>query len=178
MTNIDVDVHKADTLAPYIGQDFLTWLWFTTEQTQGTIQTASGEVYALVMEQRVSVQGGEGESRDTAVSSGPRSELREARLGLQSGKKVHQARVRIEKDENVWQLQIKAEDFALGSVKTPKVDMKLEEGEDPDARFLEKVYLLEVAQEVVDDLFQLFLSKRFGPEWEREMAAIRGWIRT
>ena len=178
MNTTDVDVHKAETLAPYIGQDFLTWLWFTTEQTQGTIQTGKGEVYALFMEQRVSVQGGEGETRDTAVSSGPRSELREARLGLQSGKKVHQARIRIEKDDNLWQLQIKAEDFALGSVKTPKVDMKLEEGEDPDARFLEKMYLLEVAQDVVDDLFALFLKKRFGPEWESEMAAIREWIKT
>jgi hypothetical protein len=165
--NTEVDVHKADTLAPYIGQDFLTWLWFATEQTQGTIQTGKGEVFALFMEQRVSVQGGEGETRDTAVSSGPRSELREARLGLQSGKKVHQARIRLEKDENVWQLQIKAEDFALGSVKTPKVD----------ARFLEKMYLLEVAQEVVDDLFALFLHKRFGPDWAAEKAAIVQWIK-
>ncbi|MFW6054436.1 MAG: hypothetical protein ACOC9D_00915, partial [Thermodesulfobacteriota bacterium] len=100
------DVLKAETLAPFIGRDFLTWLWFYTDQKNGLFQSKAGEDFALFLEQRITVLGGEGESLDTAVSSGPLSELREARLGLQTGKKVSQARIRMEQDENTWLVQV------------------------------------------------------------------------
>ncbi len=107
----------------------------------------------LLLEQRVAVQGGEGESKETAVVSGPMAEMREAKIGLRTGKKVHQAKVRLEQDENAWQVQLSASDFTLSGLKTPKVDMKLEEGEDPDARFLEKMYLVEKSLEFLDSVF-------------------------
>lgn len=170
------DLHTAETLAPFIGRDFLTWLWFYSEQHNGLYQRQTGEDFGLFLEQRIAVLGGEGESRDTAVSSGPLSELREAKLGLQTGKKVNQARIRLEQDENSWLVQVKAEDFSLSGVKTPKVEMKTEEGEDPDARFLEKMYLIEKSLEVLDELFVLFLEMRLSSNWSRIQKDMREWI--
>ncbi|MFO7877493.1 MAG: hypothetical protein R6U55_13015 [Desulfovermiculus sp.] len=172
----DVDVHKAELLAPFIGQDFLTWLWFCTETGRGTWTTGAGEAVMLSMTQRVAVQGGEGESRDTATSAGPQSRLREARLGLRSGKKVHQARVHMEMDENHWQVQIRAEDFALSGLRTPKVELKVEEGEDPDARFLEKMYLIDKCLEVMDLAFSSFVHRRLSSDWPDEVKAVQEWI--
>jgi hypothetical protein len=173
----EIDLHKASTLSPYIGQDFLTWLWYKTETQAGLFGLESGEQVAVHMEQRMAVQGGEGETRDTAISSGPQSELTEARLGLRTGKKVTQARLRIEQDDTVWSFQVKAEDLSISSLKTPKVDMRLEEGEDPDARFLEKMFLIDKALTVLDELFTVFISLRFSETWPQERAAIRAWIR-
>ena len=170
------DILKAETLAPFIGRDFLTWLWFYTDKKNGLFQSKAGQDFALFLEQRISVLGGEGESRDTAVSSGPLSELREARLGLQTGKKVDQAKIRMEQDENTWLVQVKGEDFSLTGVKTPKVDMKLEEGEDPDARFLEKMYLIEKSLEILDELFALFLELRLSPDWSRVRKEMADWV--
>ena len=172
----DVDVQKADRLAPFIGQDFLTWLWFCTETDRGTWTLSSGETVLLSMAQRVAVQGGEGESRDTATSAGPQSRLREARLGLRTGKKVNQARVHMEMDEHAWQVQLRAEDFALSGLRTPKVELKVEEGEDPDARFLEKMYLIDKCLEIVDLAFGSFLQIRLGPDWPTEARAVQEWI--
>ncbi len=172
----NLDLHTAETLAPFIGRDFLTWLWYFSDLKNGAFQTSQGEVFAVFLEQRISVQGGEGASQDTAVSSGPMSELREAKLGLKIGKKVNQARIRMEQDENAWQMQLRAEDFTLTSFKTPKVEMKLEEGEDPDARWLEKMYLIEKSLTVLDELFAHFLNIRFSADWPRELAAIKTWI--
>jgi hypothetical protein len=176
MTTDEFDLHKASTLSPYIGQDFLTWLWFKTETGGGLFRLSSEDQVGVHMEQRISVQGGEGETKDTATSSGPQSELTEARLGLRTGKKVTQARLRIEEDENAWQLQLKAEDFSVSSLKTPKVDMRLEEGEDPDARFLEKMFLIDKALQVVDELFARFVRLRFSADWQTELTAIRNWV--
>ena len=178
MQNTALDLHKAETLAPFIGRDFLTWLWYFSEVKNGVFHTKDAEAFAVFLEQRITVLGGEGTSLDTAVSSGPMSELREAKLGLQIGKKVNQARIRIEQDEHAWQMQLKAEDFSLTSLKTPKVEMKLEEGEDPDARFLEKMYLIEKSLQVLDELFAHFLAIRLSADWSRELSAMKTWIMT
>mgnify|MGYP000385528668 FL=1 len=172
----EIDLNAAATLDPYLGQDFLTWLWFKSEKSSGMFRSASGEDFALYMEQRIAVQGGEGDMVETAVCSGPQAEMREARLGLTTGKKVNQARVRLEQDANAWQFQLKAEDFTFGSLKTPKVDMKQEEGDDPDGPFLEKIYLIEKALDFLDGLYLQFLRVRLSPQWREETQALRPWI--
>jgi hypothetical protein len=130
----------------------------------------------VTVEQKVSVQGGEGEARETAMCSGPMAELREARMGLATGKKVNKVKVRIEKDEAAWQVLLDAATFTLQGLKTPKVEMKLEEGEDPDARILEKIYLLEKCTGYVDTVFAKFLDLRFSPQWKEETARLRRWL--
>ncbi len=171
------ELEDSSRLDLYLGQDFLTWLWYNSEVRQGQLSTSGGEVFFLAMEQRIAVEGGAGQSRDIAVSSGPGTSLREAKLGLQSGKKVNRALMRIELDSEAWRLQLKAEDFSVSGMKTPRVQKAREEGEDPDAPLLEKVYLIEKCLELVDDLFAQFLRLRFSQEWSEEARKIGDWIR-
>ncbi len=173
-----MDLEHAAEQAAHIGQDFLTWLWATSEQGGGHFRTPSGDDFSLFVEQRVSVQGGEGEGKETAVCSGPMAELKEARLGLLTGKKVGQAKLRIEHDENSWQVQISAATFALTGLKTPKVDTHVEEGDDPDAIFLEKIFLIEKCMGYLDSVFTMFLKVRMGPDWTKEIERIRQWMST
>lgn len=159
-----------------VGQDFLTWLWFRSEQGRGQWQTEDGAPFGLTFEGRVMVQSGEGESLETAVCSGPGAELHEAKTGLALGKKVQQAKLRLEEDGHEWRLTVKAEDFSCGGLKTPKVEFRLEEGQDPDAPFLEKMYLLERALRFFDQLFMQFLKVRFSSAWPEQLRAMRIWV--
>ncbi|MFP4214113.1 MAG: hypothetical protein ACLFRL_08390 [Desulfohalobiaceae bacterium] len=172
--NTEIDLDRAYMLAPYLGQDFLTWLWFHTETRQCLVQSSQGEEFVLCLEQRVSVLGGEGPAKDTAVCSGPASSLREARLGLRMGKKVDQAKLRITLQENDWELQLRADDFSLSGLKTPKV--RSMDQEDPEGELLEKIYLMEKAWELLDDMYLQFLQLRLGEEWEQEAARLARWI--
>ncbi|PIE68972.1 MAG: hypothetical protein CSA21_04665 [Deltaproteobacteria bacterium] len=173
---MDIDLERAAVQSSLIGQDFLTWLWATSEQQQGIFQTPKGETFLLLVEQRVTVQGGEGEGKETAVCSGPMAELKEARAGLKTGKKVGQAKLRIEHDTHAWQVSMNADQFALTGLKTPRVDTRVEEGDDPDGIFLEKLFLIEQALAYLDHVFALFLKRRMGPEWSEEVKRIRAWI--
>lgn len=159
-----------------LGQDFLTWLWYTSETKNGVFTTSDGLDFGLYMEQRVSVQGGEGESLETASVSGPMSELREARLGLTTGKKVTKALLRLEVNEDAWQVVLKAEDFSLNSLKTPAVDTSDKDDDDPDGAFLEKMYLVERCLTLLDEVYAQFLALRFGPEWPEEVKGVRYWL--
>jgi hypothetical protein len=171
-----MDLDHAQTVSLMLGQEFLTWLWFASETSSGLFRTKDGEAFSVTVEQKISVQGGEGEARETAVCSGPMAELREARMGLATGKKVNKVKVRIARDEADWQVMLDAANFTFQGLKTPKVDMKLEEGEDPDSRILEKIYLLEKCMDFVDIIFEKFLELRFGPEWDEETARLRRWL--
>lgn len=164
-----------------LGQEFLTWLWFRSA-TGGIFNDKSGRPFTVSMEQRIVVQGGDGDHVETASVSGIDSELREARMGLTTGKKVTRALLRLERDPEEWQVTLKAADFSLGSLKTPKIEANPRDGADPDALFLEKMYLVEACLELLDVLYAAFLQVRLddGPAgrggWRDEVAGLREWM--
>ena len=69
-----------------LGQEFLTWLWFRSETQPMGFKDKEGVPFSMNLEQRIVVQGGEGDSLETASVSGSLSQLREVRLGLRTGK--------------------------------------------------------------------------------------------
>lgn len=156
-----------------LGQEFLTWLWFVSETNPMNFEDTQGKIFSVCMEQRIVVQGGEGASLETATVVGALSPLREARLGLQTGKKVTRALLHFEKDELSWQLVLKAEDFSFSSFHTPKVDL---ESDEPDAIFFEKIYLIETCLHFLDVCYKKFLTIRLSNAWDIERQHIGQWI--
>ncbi len=159
-----------------LGQEFLTWLWYQSDTAPGAFCDRDGAPFSVSMEQRIVVEGGEGDAREVASVSGSLSPLREARFGLGTGKKVSRALLHLEKDELAFQLVLRAKDFCLNSMKTPKIDKTTYEDEDPDALLLEKFYLMEVCISLLDDLYARFLKLRLSPAWLQEVDDMRQWM--
>jgi hypothetical protein len=158
-----------------LGQEFLTWLWFRSDTAPVFAAPDRGPDFTVSMEQRIVVQGGEGNALETASASGVMSDLREARLGLTTGKKVTRALVRFIRDPEEWQVTLKAQDFSLGSLKTPSVEKGDSPDDDPDALFFEKIHLTEVCLGFFDALYAEFLSLRLSPQWEAAAREISAW---
>ena len=162
-----------------LGQEFLTWLWFRSEtgnvfRMEGAEH--KGEPFTVAMEQRIVVRGGEGENQETATVVGSFSPLREARLGLLTGKQVVRCLVRLEKDGMDWQVSLKAEDFSINSLRTPKVTRD-DGDEDPEGLFLEKMYLIDLVLDMLDEMFRQFLVLRLdSAAWNREASAVAQWM--
>ncbi len=97
-----------------LGEEFLTWLWYQSDTAPGSFVDKNGAPFSVSMEQRIVVQGGEGETRETTSVSGS-SYLREARLGLGGGKKVSRALLLLEKEELAWQVSLNAEHLSPNS---------------------------------------------------------------
>ncbi|MBQ7586307.1 MAG: hypothetical protein IJU40_08685 [Desulfovibrionaceae bacterium] len=171
------DVSSDDVL----GQEFLTWLWFQSDLAPASFVDDKGETFSVSMEQRIVVQGGSGDTRETASVSGTLSPLTEARFGLGTGKKVVRAQLHLEKEEMAFQISLKASDLALGSMKTPKIEKPSDnddQKDDPDALLLEKIYLLEVGVNLLDSLYRTFLNLRFSDNWDAVVVNIRNWLST
>ena len=162
-----------------LGQEFLTWLWFRSE-TGSVFRMEdgphAGEPFTVAMEQRIVVRGGEGEHLETATVAGSLSPLREARLGLQTGKLVVRALVKLEKDGMDWQVTLRAEDLSPSSFRTPKVSRD-DASDDPDTLFLEKTYFIELGLDMLDEMFRQFLAIRLSAaRWQEEVRSMTEWM--
>jgi len=164
----------------FLGQEFLTWLWFKSEERGGTVfLPEAGEDIQLVFEKHMLLEYGEGENREKLICRGLMTELKEARTGLAMGKKLEQARMLLSRGEYEWNLSFKATLMEFRNVKPPRTMSSAEESNDPDAvegKLLEHIGLHETLVKTFDQLFRMFLAVRTVPAWEDELARIRRWI--
>ncbi len=161
----------------FLGQEFLTWLWFKSEERGGTVALTNDDI-VLVFEQHILLESGEGESHERVVCQGKQSELQEARTALAMGKKLEQARMRMAKGDYEWRISMSGSLLEYRNVRPPKTMTAAEDKDEAarEGRILDRIGLLEEAIRTMDELFQLFLQTRLSTGWEEERNRIRAWI--
>ncbi|MBC8318218.1 MAG: hypothetical protein H8E41_09950 [Desulfobulbaceae bacterium] len=163
----------------FLGQDFLTWLWYKSDERGGTVFLPGTGDIQLVFEKHMLLEYGEGDSFEKIVCQGLQAELREARTGLRMGKKLEQTRIHLVLGEYQWFLTLKGSMLQFRNVKLPKTMTGTEESDDPHAvegRLLDRIGLLETATRTVDELFRLFLEIRVSSDWQDELAKVSAWV--
>lgn len=48
--------------------------------------------------------------------------------------------------------------------------------DDPDARLLEKIYLIETCLGFLDEVYRQFMEVRLSKRWAEEVRDLRGWM--
>lgn len=166
----------------FLGQEFLTWLWWKSEERGGSVEIPGQGDVIVVFEKHMLLEFGEGESNEKIICSGLQTELQEARTGLQMGKKLEQARIQIVNGDYEYNFTLAAALMEFRNVKLPKTagTEKEDKGnpEETEGMILERIYLFEELVRIVNDLFRMFLDKRVNPGWGEEVARIRDWVTT
>jgi recombination associated protein RdgC len=158
-----------------IGREFLTWLWYKSEERGGNIALTSGKEVELHFLKRIALEAGEGEYAQGVVCSGLHAELKEGKEALRQGKKVKEAGIRLIHDKNEWEFIFKADTFDIQSLKLP-VTQPPENPQDKEGNLLERIYLIEAAVKIIDDLFDAFLKVRPADRWKEELKKISRWL--
>lgn len=167
----------AEETAALIGREFLTWLWFKSEERNGHIALSKTEEVELHLLKRVALEAGEGEYSQGVVCSGLHAELTEGKEAIRQGKKVKEAGMKLHRDQNEWEFNYKADTFYFQSMKMPVVDWQ-ETPEDPAASLLERIYLIENAVRTMDQLYESFLAIRLSPDWtQKEKPLVTKWLK-
>lgn len=164
----------------FLGQEFLTWLWWKSEERGGTVDVPEVGDVTLVFEKHMLLEFGEGESSEKIICSGLQAELQEARTGLQMGKKLEQARIRLDYNNYEFSFTLAAALMEFRSVRLPKTETtesdKSENPEEVEGMILERIFLFEELIRMVNKLFLMFLKVRVGDKWHDELPKIRVWI--
>jgi len=160
-----------------IGREFLTWLWYKSEERGGRIAVAKDEEVELNFLKRIVLEAGEGEYSQGVVCHGIHAELKEGKEAIRQGKKVKEAGIKLIYNQNEWEFTFRADSFNFQSLKLPVMDWQ-ETPEDPSGHLLERIYLIENAVKTMNNLYESFLRIRFSSQWEEnELKLLAGWLK-
>jgi hypothetical protein len=163
----------------FIGQEFLTWLWWKSEERGGVVALPGEGDIVVVFEKHMLLEYGEGDSNESLICRGLQTELQEARTGLVMGKKLEQARIQLVHNDYEWNFTMAGALMEFRNVKLPKTGGEAEGGDNPEERegmILERIFLFEELVRIILELFRLFLQIRVAAEWRDELLKIREWV--
>ncbi len=164
----------------FLGQEFLAWLWFKSEERGGSVELPGRGDILVVFEQHMLLEYGEGPESEKLMCRGLQTELKEARAGLVLGKKPEQARIRLGSGDYEFSITLTATAMEFRSVRLPKT-AGTEDSEDDDhnsleGQLLERISLFEEGIELVNKLFRLFITIRTSDGWSDELIKLREWV--
>jgi len=163
----------------FVGQEFLAWLWYKSEERGGLIDIPGTGDVQVVFEKHMLLEFGEGEANEKVICRGLQTELKEARAGLLMGKKPEQARIRLARGDYEYSVTLAAATMEFRNVRLPRSGAAGDEGDDPEAqegRLLERVSLFEDLSGLVNDLLRMFIRVRTSDNWPAELQKIRQWV--
>lgn len=164
----------------FLGAEFLTWLWYRSEQQEGVFTLdekllgaeESSSSFEVWFDDKLIVGSHLVDAQENHFKGGHPTSSLEARTALRLGKLATEAKLRIVRGTQEWTLAFKAANFSLGGVKVPAVLSK-----EDDEKFYERMFLLEQLDQMVRGLYNQFLQIRLSPGWESaELPGIHQWI--
>jgi recombination associated protein RdgC len=160
----------------FLGQEFLTWLWYVSEE-QGSVQLGDGRLVDVLMGERLVLSPMQGQEGTRVTVKGRESSLAEARQGLKRGKLVESLRLGLMIDGEEYWLTLEAAELGLKSLKLPPTAPGGNAREDGlEGLVLERVSLVDAALRGLEGLLMVFLTQRLADERGGELwAALKAW---
>lgn len=163
---------------PFLGHEFLTWLWFMIENQPDRLPLPSMEVSVqlrtgnrMVLENR-----GRDGLRETITIRGSEAGLEEALLALRKGALITELHLTATIAELQWQWSLKGESFDFTAMKLPP-SAPVQQADEIEGAVIERLHLLDTPFQVVDGLFASFIGLRLSPEWsDKTVPAMIDWV--
>ncbi len=173
-----LDIATAYNKYSFLGNEFLTWLWYLVETDQditrlsGSEQPVTLEIgNSLVLENNLGDK-----SKEKITIKGDQAGLEEGTTALKKGAWVTDINLICKIGEEDYKFSIKGESFNLTGLKTPSIDTSTSEDE-IEGMVIEKTYLLLKVTQVIDTLFLKYIEKRISDDFKStEFKAIAAWI--
>jgi len=160
----------------FLGNEFLTWLWFMIENDQTFFTKIDIECTALEIGDKISFENRKKESLEVVSIKGDHAGWEEGKLSLQKGSLVTELNLLYHSGPGKWRFSLKGENLGIGNLKTPEGG-RVETKEDLEGAILEKIFLLDKAISFIQGLFRRFLKLRVSPQWQADsIPMMKEWI--
>jgi hypothetical protein len=157
----------------FLGNEFLTFLWFKVELYEGAFDVGELGRCELWFDTSLQMAGWADESEKITLRGAAPSSSAEASEGLKQGKVPTKAALRLVLNSEEYVFTLNGKTLGLSGVKIPEVGL-----EQLDERFYERMRLLEQLDEVVTTLYDEFLLVRLSALWDAELVpALRDWVK-
>ena len=160
-------------LLPHLPSEFLTWLWFTSEQCGGSLKLSeeAGSIDFWV-DDRIAFRAMD-EDKPRAVLTGENpSATMEAHAALAGGRIVRELRMALKREDREYSVVLKGVHLDLAGAKLPS----LVKGGTEEVIY-DRMYCLEELTYLVGELFRRFARERTSDAWHEDiLPAMREWV--
>lgn len=171
-----LDVAVAYNRFKFLGEEFLTWLWFVIDQDPTVLRKADPDLTSLEIGNRIVLEKRHKKALERITIKGENAGLEEAMLALQKGALVAELNLIYRSAQQKWQFTLKGESLNLSSVKTPKIAAP-EGPEDMESAVLEKIFLYDKILQFLEKLYKTFIKLRTSNSWQnRVVPLIKKWM--
>lgn len=173
-----LDVAVAYNRYIFLGNEFLTWLWYMLEKQPAQLKAIDADLTTLEIGNRIVLQNRRTEAVETITIKGDDAGLEEGIMALKKGALVTEINLVYRSGEQNWQFTLKGESLNISSLKTPDTGLS-EKGEDIEGAVLEKMALFEKIVRFTECIFRYFIRQRVSDKWESKiLQQVRMWIQS
>ena len=173
-----LDVAVAYDRYQFLGEEFLTWLWFSIENDQDQMKKFDPDFVALEIGNRIVFENRRKDSKERITIKGDGAGLEEGILTLEKGAMVTELNVVYKSVELSWQFTLKGESLNFSSLNLPPIALP-ESDEDMEGFVLEKIYLYDKVLVFFNNIFAHFVKTRLSNSWQTKVVSeIRNWIQS
>lgn len=172
-----LDVAVAYNRYKFLGDEFLTWLWFAIDQDPMLFKDMDPDLTALEIGNRIVLENRKSKSVERITIKGEDAHFEEGMLALKKGALVAELNLMFRADAQKWQFTLKGESLNVSSLKTPKTTPP-ESPEDLEGAILEKVFLYDKILQFLEKLYKHFIQLRTSDTWKRrDVRLMKTWMR-
>ena len=143
----------------FLGEEFLTWLWYRLETEGGDFSLGKGRDIGVSFDDYIVFSACDEDETEQILRGGTPSRTQEAATSLRNGRRLSRARLVIALGEQEWSLVLEGTTMNLLTVKLPPDA----ESETADARSVERAQAFLTLHELVSGLYGVFLEERLSP---------------
>jgi hypothetical protein len=173
-----IDVSVSYNRYKFLGEEFLTWLWFVIEEDAALLSELEADGAQLTIGNRIVLENRHQNTVETITIKGDDAGLEEGVISLKKGAVVTEMNLSYTSGENQWVFNLKGESLSFSGLKPPETAL-IDRKEDVEGAVLEKMYLFDKIIHFIDSVFGQFIRLRISNAWqEKVVPRMRAWIAT
>jgi len=162
----------------FLGHEFLTWLWYASENTPEMLNVLKNKKTELTVGNKVVIVNGTlqaGRSAKVTIQ-GEESDLKEAMVAVKDGGWVSDIYLRLNVDQVKYEFTLDAQELKISGFKCSE-RVTIEKDDDIDGAIMERMHLISGALEFIDLAFEQFIKFRINDKWNSQILPdLSGWV--
>ncbi len=146
----------------FLGEEFLTWIWFRWETEGGEFTLPGGRVVGVALDDFLAFRAPNDDATEQTLRRGLPTRTQEARTALRQGRRLQKARLLIAEGSRQWSATLDAPTLSLSGVRLPE---DAEECESDADRTADRAANWLALHELVQGLYARFLKERLRPDY-------------
>ncbi len=172
-----LDIAVAYNKYKFTGYEFLTWIWYLTENDYDFIKNQLTDIKDIYIGDKIIIENFKDETSEKITINGDKANLDEGAVALKKGALVTEMKIVLKtNDDKELVFTIKGESLDINGFKIVRHKSSTLPDE-IEGSVIEKGYFIEFLTKIVDKLFQKFIYLRISSEWQKDqMLKISSWI--